>query len=128
MKTPLYRIRFERASASGTGGETPSPNELHPAATLLAASIESALPTTDLYPAPLPLFSNDDEASGASADTRTSPVSARSVPAEARPIVTQAEVRKMIDERLDALRIYVLESDITQAQQAVKSVVELASF
>lgn len=127
MKTPLYRIRFKRASASGTGGKNLSPDELHPAATTLAASIESALPTADLYPAPLPLSYNH-EASGASTDTRTSPASARSVPDETQPIFTQAEVRKMIDERLDALRIYVLESDITQAQQAVKSVVELASF
>lgn len=42
--------------------------------------------------------------------------------------VTRAEVAQMIDERLGALRIYVLESDITAAQQAVKSVVELSSF
>lgn len=128
MKTPLYRIRFERTSASGTGRETLSPDELHPAATTLAASIESALPSADLYPALLPFASTETQSPNSAANGQTFPAPDRSAPAEAQPVVTQAEVRKMIDERLDALRIYVLESDITQAQQAVKSVVELASF
>ncbi len=44
------------------------------------------------------------------------------------PFPTRAEVAEMIDDRLAGLRIYVLESDITEAQQAVKSVVERAQF
>ena len=42
--------------------------------------------------------------------------------------LTRAEVKEMIDEKINGLKIYVLESDITQAQQAVKSIVELSSF
>ena len=37
-------------------------------------------------------------------------------------------IRETVNERLSELRVYVLESDITEAQQAVKSVVEQASF
>lgn len=42
--------------------------------------------------------------------------------------LTKADIAEIIDNRLMALKIYVVESDITEAQQAVKSVVELASF
>lgn len=42
--------------------------------------------------------------------------------------ITREQVGEMIDSRLSQLRVYVLESDITEAQQAVRSVVEQASF
>lgn len=47
--------------------------------------------------------------------------------ASQRPL-SRREIGDMIDGRLSELRVYVLESDITQAQQSVKSIVELSSF
>lgn len=44
------------------------------------------------------------------------------------PEESRREIHEMINDRLTELRVYVLESDITEAQQAVKSVVEQASF
>ncbi len=44
------------------------------------------------------------------------------------PRLTRAEVSSLIDQRLGGLRIYVLESDITKAQQSVKTLVEMATF
>lgn len=41
---------------------------------------------------------------------------------------THAEVLEMIDRRIAALQIYIVESDITQAQNAVRAVVSEASF
>ncbi|MFR3488719.1 MAG: hypothetical protein ACLTTP_05255 [Alistipes ihumii] len=38
------------------------------------------------------------------------------------------QIGEMIDSRLNSLRVYVLESDITDAQRSVKTVVEQASF
>lgn len=40
----------------------------------------------------------------------------------------RSEIHRIVNDRLSELRVYVLESDITDAQQAVKSVVEQASF
>ena len=37
-------------------------------------------------------------------------------------------VRQVVKEQLAELKVYVLESDITEAQQAVKTVVKQASF
>jgi hypothetical protein len=42
--------------------------------------------------------------------------------------ITRAEVGEMIAEALSSLRIYVVEADITAAQQAVRTIVEQASF
>jgi hypothetical protein len=42
--------------------------------------------------------------------------------------ITRAEVSEMISEALAGLRVYVTESDITAAQQAVRTIVEQASF
>ena len=42
--------------------------------------------------------------------------------------VTRAEVLEIVQEAIAGLRIYVLESDITGAQERVKTIVEQASF
>jgi hypothetical protein len=42
--------------------------------------------------------------------------------------ITRAEVGEMIAEALSSLRIYVVESDITAVQQAVRTIVEQATF
>ncbi len=42
--------------------------------------------------------------------------------------ITQSEIEQIVDQKISSLKVYVLESDITEAQKAVKSVVELASF
>ncbi|MDR0907567.1 MAG: hypothetical protein LBM63_03020 [Rikenellaceae bacterium] len=42
--------------------------------------------------------------------------------------ITRAEVGEMIAEALSSLRIYVVEADITAAQQTVKTIVEQATF
>ncbi len=44
-----------------------------------------------------------------------------------RPI-TYAEAVELIAQSLAALRIYVVESDITDAQNSVRAIVEKASF
>ncbi len=44
-----------------------------------------------------------------------------------RPI-TYAEAVELIANQLAALRIYVVESDITDAQNSVRAIVEKASF
>lgn len=45
-----------------------------------------------------------------------------------RPPVTRNEIEELFDRKLSTLKVYVLESEITEAQQAVKSIVELSSF
>ena len=40
----------------------------------------------------------------------------------------QQTVRRTVEEKLSELKVYVLESDITEAQEAVKAVVKQASF
>lgn len=47
---------------------------------------------------------------------------------EARQGLDRQQIGEMIDSRLNSLRVYVLESDITDAQRSVKTVVEQASF
>ena len=48
---------------------------------------------------------------------------------DSRPnTITQSEIGQIVDQKISSLKVYVLESDITEAQKAVKSVVELASF
>lgn len=48
---------------------------------------------------------------------------------DSRPnTITQSEIEQIVDQKISSLKVYVLESDITEAQKAVKSVVELASF
>ena len=42
--------------------------------------------------------------------------------------ITQCKIEQIVDQKISSLKVYVLESDITEAQKAVKSVVELASF
>lgn len=42
--------------------------------------------------------------------------------------ITQSEIEHIVDQKISSLKVYVLESDITEAQKAVKSIVELASF
>lgn len=42
--------------------------------------------------------------------------------------VTKVEVEQMIQNALSSLRLYVLESDITQAQNNVKTIVEHSTF
>lgn len=42
--------------------------------------------------------------------------------------VTRNEIEELLDRKLSTLKVYVLESEITEAQQAVKSIVELSSF
>jgi len=46
----------------------------------------------------------------------------------AAAMVTREEIAEIIDSKLASLKVYVVESDITEAQSAVKSVVELASY
>lgn len=48
---------------------------------------------------------------------------------DSRPnTITQSKIEQIVDQKISSLKVYVLESDITEAQKAVKSVVELASF
>ena len=47
---------------------------------------------------------------------------------ETRQSLDRQQIGEMIDSRLNSLRVYVLESDITDAQRSVKTVVEQASF
>jgi hypothetical protein len=42
--------------------------------------------------------------------------------------ITRAEVQELIAQALSSLRVYVVESDITAAQQAVRTIVEQANF
>ena len=42
--------------------------------------------------------------------------------------LSRTEVDTMIDRRLAELKVYVLESEITEAQQSVKAVVQQATF
>jgi hypothetical protein len=42
--------------------------------------------------------------------------------------ISRAEVQELITEALSSLRVYVVESDITTAQQTVRTIVEQASF
>ena len=42
--------------------------------------------------------------------------------------VTRNEIEELLDRKLSTLKVYVLESEITEAQQAVKSIIELSSF
>ncbi len=41
---------------------------------------------------------------------------------------TKNEIEEIIDKKINNLRVYVLESDITNAQNAVRTIVEQASF
>ncbi len=48
---------------------------------------------------------------------------------DSRPnTITQSKIEQIVDQKISSLKVYVLESDITEAQKAVKSIVELASF
>lgn len=42
--------------------------------------------------------------------------------------ITIAQIRQIIREELGELKIYVVESEITQAQNKIKAIVEQASF
>ena len=102
---------FSRLTPEGSE-PTPLLTTLYPTALDLPASTSRVSTTETFSPSPannpfIPSF----------AQAETNPVT-----------LTRAEVRQMIDETIQGLKIYVLESDITQAQQAVKSIVELASF
>lgn len=44
------------------------------------------------------------------------------------PIAMRQTIRQVVEEKLSELKVYVLESDITDAQQAVKTVVKQATF
>ena len=87
---------------------------------------------TTLYPTALDLPASTSRVSTTetfSSSPANNPFIPSFAQAETNPVtLTRAEVRQMIDETIQGLKIYVLESDITQAQQAVKSIVELASF
>lgn len=153
----LFRIRFEKVSPSeidphGLSPSDPSlpspdipPNlensqrdnaqvnaafNITPATPFLTETLptERLNPSTDLYPISLSstVFSNT---SGESGLNQAAILPNHATPSDTpRSYPTRIEVSQMIDEKLNGLRVYVLESDITQAQQAVKSVVELASF
>ena len=96
--------------------ESPEPNPL----------IKTLYPTALDLPASTSRVSTTETFSSSPANSSFLPSFAQ---AETNPVtLTRAEVRQMIDETIQGLKIYVLESDITQAQQAVKSIVELASF
>ena len=47
---------------------------------------------------------------------------------ENNTLALQQTVRQVVEEKLSELKVYVLESDITDAQQAVKAVVKQATF
>ena len=49
-------------------------------------------------------------------------------PAANETDTSRNDVEQIVDQKLSTLKVYVLESEITEAQKAVKSVVELASF
>ncbi len=49
-------------------------------------------------------------------------------PAANETDISRNDVEQIVDQKLSSLKVYVLESEITEAQKAVKSVVELASF
>ena len=87
---------------------------------------------TTLYPTALDLPTSTTRVSTTetfSSSPANTPFIRSFAQAETNPVtLTRAEVRQMIDETIQGLKIYVLESDITQAQKAVKSIVELASF
>lgn len=42
--------------------------------------------------------------------------------------ITKDEIRQIIKEEIQALKIYVTESEITESQNTVKAIVEQASF
>jgi len=111
-----YHIRFEVDSLTQETENFRPTSAYLPAATSL-----QPIPTPlNLYPvAPISLFTKETQAM-----TQTNPSQTENHPIT----LTRAEVKEMIDEKINGLKIYVLESDITQAQQAVKSIVELASF
>ena len=52
---------------------------------------------------------------------------AETVPAADSPI-TYAQAVELISQSLAALRIYVVESDITEAQDSIRAIVEKATF
>lgn len=43
-------------------------------------------------------------------------------------IITKAEIRQIIKEELAGLKIYITESEITDAQNTVKTIIEQSSF
>ena len=49
-------------------------------------------------------------------------------PAANETDISRNDVEQIVDQKLSSLKVYVLESEITEAPKAVKSVVELASF
>lgn len=49
-------------------------------------------------------------------------------PAANETDISRNDIEQIVDQKLSSLKVYVLESEITEAQKAVKSVVELASF
>ena len=49
-------------------------------------------------------------------------------PAANKTDISRNDIEQIVDQKLSSLKVYVLESEITEAQKAVKSVVELASF
>ena len=111
-----YRILFESAISKEKENLRPSSAYLSAATAALAPNSSSL----NFYPTvPDSRLINKTQPSIQTNPSQT----------ENHPItLTRAEVKEMIDEKINGLKIYVLESDITQAQQAVKSIVELSSF
>ena len=59
----------------------------------------------------------------------TQKLSFNSDASDSRPnTITQSKIEQIVDQKISSLKVYVLESDITEAQKAVNSFVELASF
>ena len=65
---------------------------------------------------------------GNSANTDDSSIYPSDAPGISTAPVTRNEIEELFDRKLSTLKVYVLESEITEAQQAVKSIVELSSF
>ena len=65
---------------------------------------------------------------GNSANTDDSSIYPSDAPGISTAPVTRNEIEELFDRKFSTLKVYVLESEITEAQQAVKSIVELSSF
>lgn len=104
MKPTQYRITFE--AQSGPGSESLS-------------RIDSEIGMPGAAP---PLFLVDQSTPPEEIDQRSyaNPTYAGTLSAE--------QISQLIDAKIATLKVYVLESEITQAQTHVKSIVEMASF
>ena len=67
-----------------------------------------------------PVLSNDSRT-----QENTSPAETGNTPPA---YATKQEIEEILENKINNLRVYVLESDITEAQNSVRSIVEQASF